>query len=189
MRADERSEFDRLGIHRSHQRAPSPRECTGNLPVDLAQAHQELIDAAIETDEALMEKYLSGSPLEPEELSKAMVHAIAEGSLVPIFFMSAKKDIGVGEFMDALAEFAPSPVPCPFHAQLNGEERVIEPRPDGPVVARVFKTRIDPFVARMSFARIYSGTIRKDASLRMNAAANRSRLIRCSICRERSMKP
>jgi len=143
-----------------------PGNAPGGLPVDLAHAHQELIDAAVEADEALMEKYLSGSPLEPDELSKAMVHAIADGALIPIFFMAAKKDIGVTEFMNALIAYAPSPIPLPLKAKQNGKDMVIEPLPDGPVVARVFKTRIDPFVSRMSFARLYSGTLKKDAALK-----------------------
>jgi hypothetical protein len=84
-----------------------------------------LIDAAIEADEALMEKYLSGSPLEPEELSRAVVHAIADGALIPVFFMSAKKDIGVQEFMDGIVAFAPSPIPLPLKVKQNGQIKTL----------------------------------------------------------------
>lgn len=143
-----------------------PDQTPDGCPIDPKAAGQEVIDAAVEADEKLMEKFLSGEPLSADEIAGAIKHAIVAGDLVPIFCICARKDIGVTELMDGLAAYAPSPVDLPLRISQNGKDMMLEPREDGPVVAQVFKTRIDPFVARMSFVRVYSGTIKKDASLK-----------------------
>ncbi|MCA9074229.1 MAG: elongation factor G [Planctomycetaceae bacterium] len=133
--------------------------------VDPNEANQQVVDAAVEADEALMERYLEEGEISDIELAGAIQKAIAAGTLIPIFCMSAQKDIGVQEFLDALAKFAPAPNAIERTAEKGGEAIAIDPKPDGPVIAQVFKTRIDPFVAKMSFLRVYSGTLTKDMSL------------------------
>jgi elongation factor G len=140
----------------------SPEGCC----IDPRQAGQEVIDAAVEADAELMAKFFEGEALTKEEIAGAIKRAIAHGDLIPVFCISAKKDLGIVELMDGLAEYAPSPVDLPLKVKQNGQDVSIEPKEDGPVVARVFKTRIDPFVSRMSFVRVFSGTIKKDASLK-----------------------
>ncbi len=133
--------------------------------IDPKAAGQQVLDAAVEADEALMERYLEGEELTPDELAGAMTKAIASGTLVPILCTCAKKDIGVKELMDAIAAYAPSPAGFPRTAKKGDEEVTVEPKADGPLIAQVFKTRIDPFVAKMNYLRIYSGTLKKDASV------------------------
>ena len=144
----------------------TPADAPSGLVVDPAEAGQQVLDAAVEADEALMERYLEGEELSADELSGAITKAVAAGTLIPIFCTSARKDVGVSELMDALATLAPSPAEKPLTATRNGEETTVEPKADGPVVAQVFKTRIDPFVAKMNYLRVFSGTLKKDASLR-----------------------
>lgn len=134
--------------------------------VDPKAAGQQVLDAAVEADESLMERYLEGEELTAEELSGAITKAIAAGTLVPIFCTAAKKGTGVPELMNAIARFAPSPAAFPRKGRRGDQEVTIEPKADGPLVAQVFKTRIDPFVAKMNYLRVFSGTLKKDASVR-----------------------
>ena len=138
--------------------------------IDPKAAGQQVLDAAVEADESLMERYLEGEELSADELSHAITKAIESGTLVPIFCTAAKTEIGVPEFMDAIARFAPSPVAFTRTGKKDGEDVAVEPKADGPLVAQVFKTRIDPFVAKMSYLRILSGTLKKDSSVRNERA-------------------
>jgi len=133
--------------------------------VDPATANQQVVDAAVEADEELMERYLEEGEISREELSGAIQKAVTAGTLIPVFCMSAKEDIGVSEFMDAVAAYAPAPTAVPRKALKEGEEVELEQSAGGPLVAQIFKTRIDPFVAKMSYLRIYSGTLKKDSSV------------------------
>jgi elongation factor G len=135
--------------------------------MDPRVAGQQVIDTAVEADEALMERFLGGGEISRDELAAAVTKAIAAGTLIPIFCTDARHDVGVQELMDGIAAYAPPPGSLRKTAQKGGDTITLNPDPDGPVIAQVFKTRIDPFVAKMSYLRVYSGTINKDASLRV----------------------
>lgn len=134
--------------------------------IDPKTANQQVVDAAVEVDEALMERYLEDGEISQTELAGAIQKAVAAGTLIPVFCLSARKDIGVDEFLNGLVEYAPAPAAIPRVARKGDEPVTLKQTADGPLVAQVFKTRIDPFVAKMSFLRIYSGTLKKDASIR-----------------------
>lgn len=144
-----------------------PEAVPDGCVVDPNEANQQVVDAAVEADEELMERYLEEGEISQEELADAIQQAIAAGTLIPVFCLSARQDIGVSEFMDALAAYAPAPSTMARTGRKEGEDVPIEQQADGPVIAQVFKTRIDPFVAKMSYLRIYSGTMKKDSSLRL----------------------
>lgn len=133
---------------------------------DVSAAHRELMDAAVETDEDLMLRYLEDEPITPAERDTAVAAAVAGGQLIPIFCTCVKSDLGVSELMDAIARYTPSPEALHRHImQDHGEDVVIEPNPFAPLVAQVVKTRIDPYVSRMSYLRIYSGTLKRDSEV------------------------
>src|ERR1700685_4315914 len=137
---------------------PSP--VPDGVAADPDDWNQTVMDAIVEADESLMERYLEGEKLTPEEIAGGLSKAVAAGTLIPIVFVSAKTGVGIPELMDALARFALSPLELPRKAKnAAGQEVTIAPAPDGPLVAQVFKTRIDPFVAKMSFIRVFSGTL------------------------------
>jgi elongation factor G len=143
-----------------------PASVPGEVVADPKEWNQPMMDAIVEADESLMERYLEGEQLSPQEVSAALSKAIAAGTLIPIFFTSSKTGVGVPELMDAIAEYALSPTELPRKAtNAAGQEVTVTPDPNGPLVAQVFKTRIDPFVARMSFIRVYSGSLKKDMSI------------------------
>lgn len=132
---------------------------------DPREIHREVMDRAVESDEDLMLRYLDDEPISLAERQAAIARAVAAGNLIPVFCTCVKSDIGVDDLADAIAAFAPSPESLPRYV-LKGEDEIpIEPNPFGPLVAQVVKTRIDPFVSRMSYLRIYSGTLKKDASI------------------------
>src|SRR6516225_3072594 len=99
-----------------------PASPPAGLPVDIAAERSWLIDAIVESDEALMEKYLGEGDVSADELANALPTALAAGTIVPIFCTSTKagKDIGVAEFLDAIAKFAPSPKQGPKRKGTKG---------------------------------------------------------------------
>jgi len=117
-------------------------------------------------DEEVMERYLEGNPPSGEELSRLLVDAVAEGSLIPMVCVSAKTGVGVPELLDALATCAlPADRLVRKAKTADGEEIEVKPDPAAPLVAQVFKTRIDPFVQKLSFIRVFSGTLSKDSTV------------------------
>jgi elongation factor G len=147
-----------------------PASVPAGAVADPKEWNQPMMDAIVEADESLMERYLEGEQLTPQEISSGLSKAVAAGTLIPVFFTSFKSGVGVPELMDALAEYALSPIELPRKAtNAAGQEVTLTPDPNGPLVAEVFKTRIDPFVARMSFIRLFSGTLKKDMSVHAHA--------------------
>jgi elongation factor G len=155
-----------------------PAQTPAGCPVDLAAARSQLLDAIVEADEALMEKYLMEGSVSGDELTAALPKALAAGTVIPIFCTAAKKDIGVPELLDALATFALSPAQGKKRAATKGQgdkatEVVLEPNPAGEFVGQVFKTVTDKFVGTLSFLRVYSGTLTPEQPL-FNARTDRS---------------
>jgi len=140
-----------------------PDDTSGAL-VDPASISEPLMESIIEVDEEVMERYFDGTPPTKEELSRLVVRAVAEGSLVPILCCSGKAGVGVTELLDALVICCPPPTVVRRTAtDTQGEEVELTADPNGPLSALIFKTRIDPFVQKLSFIRIFSGSLKKDA--------------------------
>jgi len=139
---------------------------TSGAVVDPAEIHESLIESIVMADEEVMERYLEGNPPSGEELSRLLVDAVAEGSLIPMVCVSAKTGVGVPELLDALATCAlPADRLVRKAKTADGEEIEVKPDPAAPLVAQVFKTRIDPFVQKLSFIRVFSGTLSKDSTV------------------------
>lgn len=136
------------------------------MPIAPETVTQSLMDAIVESDEKLMERYLEGAEFTDDEIDHAAEHAIAVGSLIPIFCLSSKTGVGVVEFMDNMAHEGLAPADIEHKAATpSGEQVVVAPKEDAPFVAQVFKTRIDPFVSRMTFIRILSGKVVKEGTI------------------------
>jgi hypothetical protein len=95
---------------------------------------------------------------------------VAEGTLIPIICCSAKTGVGLAELLDALVQCALPPTAVARRAMKDGAEIEIKADPTGPLIAQVFKTRIDPFVQKLSFIRMYSGTMKKDETVPTTSA-------------------
>ena len=146
-----------------------PDSSPDGVPMDVSDVNQTLMDAIVEADEDLMMRYLEGEQLSADEIATGLSKAVAAGTLIPILHTSAKSDVGVAELLDAFSAVALAPTAIERKATTDdGSEVVVEQKADGDVAAFVFKTRIDPFVAKMSFLRVVTGTLKKDSSLKIN---------------------
>ena len=138
-----------------------PADTNGAL-LDPAEIHDPLLESIIEVDEQVMERYFEGTPPTEEELSRLIVRAVAAGSLIPVVCCSGKTGVGVTELLDAVVTCGLAPDTLPRTATKDGQAVEVTANSQGPLVAYVFKTRIDPFVQKLSFIRIFSGTIKRD---------------------------
>ena len=141
-----------------------PANASGAL-LNPADIHTQLIESIIEVDEKLMEKYFEGAEPTQEQLASLITQAVATGSLIPMVCVSAKTTAGLTELLDALVQCALPPGAVKRVATKDGQEVESKPDPAGPLVAQVFKTRIDPFVQKLTYIRVYSGTIKKDQTI------------------------
>ena len=131
--------------------------------VDQANEYREkLVEAVADTDETLMEKYLNGEEITVEELKKAIRVATTNVQIIPVLCGTAYKHKGVRLMLDAVVEYLPSPVDVP---QMKGfdpdtkEEVEVHIADDAPLAALAFKIMTDPFVGKLTFFRIYGGTL------------------------------
>ena len=147
-----------------------PDDTTGAI-LDPNEISEPLIESIIEVDDAVMERYFEGTPPTDKELSSLIVQAVRAGTLIPIVCCSAKTKLGLSELLDAVAMCGLSPLDLTRHATSGEEEVEIQPDPNGPLIARVFRTRIDPFVQKLNFIRVFSGTLKRDD----NVAASNAR--------------
>lgn len=131
------------------------------VPAELADLASQARESLYEIDDALMEKYLEGTTPSPEEVLKAMPKAIAAGRIVPVLCTAAKKDVGLAEFSDFVAKHFPSPLDAAPRKGQDPEKKaeiVLDPK-SGPLAGQVFKSVADPFVQKLSYIRVYSGTL------------------------------
>lgn len=141
-----------------------------DVPAEIAETVKEakggLVELAAETDDTLIEKYLNGEPLTPEEIASGLVHAVADGHFVPVFVAMPLKEIGIDAVLDGVARFFASPVTVP-HKTLDDEP--IDPSPDAPFIGLVFRSVNDPFVGHLSYVRVFGGTLKGDMEV-LNAS-------------------
>jgi len=130
------------------------------------EARLQLIEAAAEGDDELLMKYLDGETLTPEEIMHGLRAAVKAGTAVPVLASAAGANLGVGPILDALLELAVSPADTgPAEAVDPTTEETVEltADADGPLAALVFKTTADPYVGKLTYVRVYSGTFASDS--------------------------
>lgn len=139
--------------------------------LDVEQCHTELLDAVVETDDALMEAYMETGAVAADKLRPAVAHAVAIGHVIPIFFTDAKHDVGITNLLDEIATCAPSPAVGKQRAVITGagenaKAAPIDANPDGDFCAVVFKVTADPKSnIRYSCARVLSGKLTSNDQL------------------------
>ncbi|MCL1889724.1 MAG: elongation factor G [Desulfovibrionaceae bacterium] len=138
------------------------------IPADQREAMRALREAAIEniaeSDESLMEKYLETGELSPEEILRGLRQGVIQGDLTPVMAGSALENKGGGQLLDLLAAGLPSPLDRPALAGEQGEELRIDPA--GQPLCFIFKTIQDPFSGVLSIARVISGSVNSESSLK-----------------------
>ncbi len=133
------------------------------LQEKVAELRHELIEAAVEHDEELLEHYLEGRELDEQEVRRAVRKATIAGAITPVLCGTAFKNKGVQRLLDAVIDFLPAPIDMPaVQGHLpNKDEHLIERPPDdsAPFAALAFKIMTDPYVGRLTYFRVYSGTL------------------------------
>ncbi|MEB3207042.1 MAG: elongation factor G [Vampirovibrionales bacterium] len=127
----------------------------------VAEWREKLIDAVVETDDAVMEKYLETGEISNEELKKTLRKAVCDVKIVPVTCGSAFKNKGVQLMLDAVVDYLPSPLEVPaIKGTLPDGSEVERPADENaPFAALAFKIMTDPFVGRLTFCRVYSGKL------------------------------
>ena len=132
-----------------------PKEIPEELAAQAAEYREKLVDAVVETDEKVMERYLEGEEITGDELAGALKNAVARRELFPVACGAATKNLGAAALLDLLVEGVPSPAKKPLEiAQSNGGTS-----------AFVFKTLADPFAGRITLFRVLSGQLKGDSTL------------------------
>ena len=148
---------DELGSRYVEQDIPS------DLQARAEELRHELLEASVEHDEALLEKYLEGKELSEEEVMRAVRAATLAGALFPVFCGSAFKNKGVQLLLDGVIDFLPSPLDVPaIQGHLPHRDETFETREasdDAPFSALAFKIATDPYVGKLTFFRVYSGKL------------------------------
>jgi len=138
------------------------RDVPEELVEQATSLREKLVEAAAETDDALVTKYLEGEELSEEELRRGLRAGVAGGSIVPVLTGSATKNMAVPLLMDAVSRYLPSPKDLPVEVQ-NGDPLTADPQ--GPLAVLVFKTSADPYVGRLTYFRVYSGILKADSQV------------------------
>ncbi len=124
--------------------------------------HQELLEAAADCDDDLMEKVLMEEEVSVEELKAAIRKGTIECKIHPVFVGSSYKNKGVQELLDAVVDYMPSPVDVPAIKGVNPDTDADDERPSdpkAPFAALAFKIMTDPFVGKLTYLRVYSGSL------------------------------
>jgi elongation factor G len=128
---------------------------------------ERIMEKAAEADESLMEKYVEGSTITPEEIKRAIRAATVGHSLVPVLCGSAFRNRGVQPLLDAIVDYLPSPLDVPpiEGVRPDGEREQRRPADDEPFSALAFKLMNDPFIGYLTYLRIYSGSLKAGSTV------------------------
>jgi elongation factor G len=154
----------------------------GDIPENLKELaqewHDKMVEAAAESSEALLDKYLGGETLTEEEIKTALRDRTVKGEIMPMLCGSAFKNKGVQAMLDAVIEYMPSPVDVPAikgHLE-NDQEAERLPSDSEKFSALAFKIMTDPFVGQLIFFRVYSGSVTSGETLYNSVKQKKERL-------------
>ncbi|MGB2695322.1 MAG: elongation factor G [Dehalococcoidia bacterium] len=136
-----------------------------SVSADAATFREQLIEVVAETDDVLLNKYLEGTELSADELQRALRVGVCSGTVVPILVASATKNIAIPRVLDTLVAFAPSPADRTAVSAEDAGGGDIELKADaaGPLAVLAFKTSADPYVGKLTYLRVFSGTLSGDS--------------------------
>src|ERR687884_661311 len=168
--------FDEETLGKTFTELPVPEQYKDRVEA----ARHEVIEAAVEHDEELLEKYLGGAELSYEEIQRAIRKATVTNSIVPVLCGASFKNKGVQALLDAVIDYLPSPTDVPpiqGHVPLHDDTHIERCASDAePFSALAFKIATDPYVGRLTFFRVYSGSL-KSGSYVYNSTKDRKERI------------
>jgi elongation factor G len=141
---------------------------SSEIPAELKdaaeEAHFALVEAAAEGEDTLLEKYLDAGSLSDEEIIRGLRNVVQAGTYIPVLCAAGAHEVGVGPLLNAIVDLLPNPNQMPARpAQGRGGEEMLTASDTGPLAAYVWKTTADPFVGKMTYFRVFSGSIQADA--------------------------
>jgi elongation factor G len=150
---------------------PSEEEIPEAYRSAAEEYQKKLVEKIAESDDALLERYLEGGELTPEEINKGIKESSITRRFIPVVSGSATGGIGIQQLFDAMLLCLPSPVekanitPVTGKHPKKGDEAKREPVEASPLSARVFKTIADPFAGKLTFFRVFSGVLKSDSTV------------------------
>ncbi len=142
------------------------QEMPGDLISQAQEQREMLVEAIAEADDELLEKYLEGEELSDDEINKGLREGVLNGKIIPVLCCAATRNFGSQPLLDLIKLYLPNPLD---REEIKGykpgteEEVTRKLRPDEPLSAFVFKTMADPYVGRINYFRVYSGTVKPDS--------------------------
>ncbi|WGS65372.1 elongation factor G [Marinitoga aeolica] len=157
-----------------------------DIPEDLIakaeQYREDLITAISEYDEEIMELFFEGEEIPEDKIKAAIRKGTIEGAFVPVVCGTSFKNKGVQPVLDAIVDYLPSPLDLPpvkAYDERTGEfVKELHPDENGPFVALAFKIMVDPFVGKLTFARVYSGKLQKGSYVKNSTKGKKERVSR-----------
>ena len=139
---------------------------------------EQLLEAIADQDDELMVMYLEGEEIEPDQIREAIRKATLQIKMTPVFCGSAFKNKGVQPLLDGVIDYLPSPLDVPPVVGItpNGEEIALEADENGPLAALAFKIQSDPHVGRLTYMRVYSGTLKAGSYVMNTTKGQRERV-------------
>jgi elongation factor G len=178
-------------LHRKAYTYEGGKTTEGAIPDSMAAEVEtyrtQLVEAACMADDTLLEHYLEGVDIADEEIVRATHEGIRNGSVVPVMCASATSEIGIQPVLDAIVELMPSAAELP--ASEAEEHGGLAPDAAGPVAALCFKTTADPFVGRISYLKVISGTLKPEQQLVNSNRGQVERLAALSMPLGKTLQP
>ena len=154
-----------MKVYKGKDRGVEMDELPTGYAEEAAERREKMMDAAAEGDDELALKYLEGEDLNPLEIEHGLLVGTENGKVVPVLLGSAMSGIGVATLLDRIIGELPSPKDKPK----SFEGRDLKADPDGPLAAFCFKSTADPYVGKLNYMRVFSGTLKHDMNvLNMN---------------------
>jgi elongation factor G len=147
-----------MKVYKGKDRGVQIEDVPSGYKEEAIERREKMMDAAAEGDDELAMKYLEGEQLTPEEIEHGLLVGTETGRVVPVLLGSALTGIGVATLLDRICGELPSPSEMPK----TFDERQLQPDADGPLAGFVFKTTADPYVGKINFVRVFSGTLKTD---------------------------
>ncbi|MEW6232620.1 MAG: elongation factor G [Chloroflexota bacterium] len=170
------------------EEAPVPED----LKAQAEAAREKLVEAAAETDDELIIKYLEGEPLTEAEIARGLRAGVLAAKVVPVLCGTAIANKAIPPLLEAIVDYLPSPLHTPPALARNlatGRDEALEPRSTLPLAALVFKTTADPYVGKLTYFRVYSGTIHSDSRVYNSTRNTEERIGQLFVLHGKSQEP
>jgi elongation factor G len=177
----EKHEFKGVIDLLSMQAYPGDGQKGEPIPEEYLEAAEEaritLVEASAEGDDVLLEKYLEGEELSAQEIASGFRKAVLSGMFIPVFVTAGTAGIGTTPLLEAMIDLLPSPADAaPIIVQSPTGEQTLQASDNGPSAVYVWKTTADPFVGKLSYLRVFSGTLNSDTRIWNHSKSEEERL-------------